>query len=476
MEIQTQTTEVKIKLSPKQVEAFNVLNDPNVSELLYGGGAGGGKTYLGCMWLVLMCTKYPKSRWLLGRTVLKNLKSSTVETLLDIMQDTLGMKAEKDYNYNQMNGYIKFLKFDSVIYFRDLALKPSDPEFDSLGSAEYTGAFIDEAQQISRKAYDVVVSRLRYRTREFGIPGRLLMTCNPSRGFLKDLFFDPWQNDSLESYRAFVRSLVYDNRHISEQYIQALDRRDPATRRRLLLGDWDYEDAPDQLVPNLWVDRAVRSQVDLGDTVYLGIDVAREGNDKTMLALMRGGALVDLHEVDVTIQEHTDVSGRIADEIIKYMQEEGVGYRDVIIDAIGYGGGVLDAMRARGYLINEFKGSEAAERPGGASEEFRNKRHESGWRVREAFQNNEIQILSSIPDVNLLVDELTTFKFSTDKEPFVDILKKSEVKKVLNRSPDRYDAFSMANYLRTTKLQPLSREMVGSDNGAITNDLLNLNF
>lgn len=421
-----------------------------------------------------MCVKYPGSRWLMGREELKRLKQSTLLTLLKVMRDH-GLRAGVDYRYNKIDSYVEIIKYGSTIYLKDLAHKPSDPEFDDLGSAEFTGAFVDEAQQITAKAYNVIISRLRYRTKEWGIPGRLLMTCNPSRGFLKDYFYTPWKEGRLEEQRAFVQSLVHDNKKIGKQYIDALGRLDPATKRRLLMGDWDYEDAPDQLVPNLWVDRSITGVVDTSRGTYLGVDVAREGDDKTMLALVQGITLVDLHEVKINIQDHDDISGKIAEYVIDYMKREDVGYRDVIIDAVGNGGGVLDAMRARGYFINTFKGSETPETIVD-SFEFRNKRHEAGWRLRESFQNNEIKLLEGLPELQMLTDEITAFKFSTEKEPYIDILKKSEVKKLLNRSPDRFDALSMANYLRTSKLKPISRDLVESDNGAITNDLLNLDF
>ena len=45
-------TSLDIKLIPKQMEAYQYLTDMNngVSEVLFGGGSRGGKSWLGCLW------------------------------------------------------------------------------------------------------------------------------------------------------------------------------------------------------------------------------------------------------------------------------------------------------------------------------------------------------------------------------------------------------------------------------------------
>ncbi len=68
--------------SKRQKEAFDILEDKQTTELFYGGGAGGGKSYLGCYWLISSCMRYPGTRWLMGRARLKSLKESTFLTFL----------------------------------------------------------------------------------------------------------------------------------------------------------------------------------------------------------------------------------------------------------------------------------------------------------------------------------------------------------------------------------------------------------
>ena len=67
-----------LKLSRKQKRALDLLNDPQVTDLLFGGGAGGGKSVLVCIWMVLQCRDYPGIRIALGRKEMKRLKETTI--------------------------------------------------------------------------------------------------------------------------------------------------------------------------------------------------------------------------------------------------------------------------------------------------------------------------------------------------------------------------------------------------------------
>src|SRR3990167_7202762 len=94
-----QFQEIRWKPTSKQRLAFQFLQDKTTNEILYGGGAGGGKTYLGCVWVAYSALRYPGSRWMIGRAVLKHLKSSTLLTFFDILK-SWGLKADNDFVYN----------------------------------------------------------------------------------------------------------------------------------------------------------------------------------------------------------------------------------------------------------------------------------------------------------------------------------------------------------------------------------------
>ena len=90
----------KVKLFKKQIECFKHLEDNHTTEVLFGGGAGGSKTFTGCLWQILRRLQYPGTRSVIGRAKLKNLKQTTLNTFFEVAIHFCGLKPDKDFKYN----------------------------------------------------------------------------------------------------------------------------------------------------------------------------------------------------------------------------------------------------------------------------------------------------------------------------------------------------------------------------------------
>ena len=73
-----------MRLISKQENAVYYLKDNTTKEVVYGGAAGGGKSALGVLWIIEQCQKYPETRWLIGRSKLKALKETTLNTFFEL--------------------------------------------------------------------------------------------------------------------------------------------------------------------------------------------------------------------------------------------------------------------------------------------------------------------------------------------------------------------------------------------------------
>jgi len=234
-----------IKFLGKQREAWHYLTDQTTTEIFYGGAAGGGKSYLGCVWHITNRTKYAGSRGLIGRAKLSALEQSTLVTYFKVAQQ-LGYQIGRDFTYNSQKHVINWVNGSQTI-LKDLFLYPADPDFISLGSTEYTDAFIDEGTEITQKAFDIVNSRIRWKINDYGLVPKVLVTCNPSPGWIKDNYLtEPITGHpiTLKPYQRFVRALVTDNpdeafvKLYSEQLSKMHSEYD---RERLLYGNWDMD-------------------------------------------------------------------------------------------------------------------------------------------------------------------------------------------------------------------------------------------
>ena len=416
---------------------------------MFGGGAGGGKTYLGCIWLTKSAITYPESRWFLSREVNKDIRESSLLTLLNVMGQSFGLKVGIDYKYNPIDSRI-VLSNGSMIFLKELPYIPSDPECDYLGSMEYTGGFIDEAQEVNRKVKNTIKTRIRYGLKEFKLVPKLLMTCNPGKGFLYDDFYAPSaKGEPLKNGRYFLRSLVTDNPRVSREYIKSLEELDDESmKQRLLYGNWDFTNDVNQLVPYQWISNSITPLLPSSELVIkksLGVDIANEGDDKTIISewwhTTDYKILVDSILIDVPITDQSDISGLIGQKIIDYCMSRGIGYQDVIVDAVGVGVGVRDNLRGRGWYVNSYKGGESVGESGGVMQ-YKNLRSYSYWQFREGLQSGKIKIYEKFPRLSQLSREATAHTYKTDDKVIV-LEKKDNIKKKIGNSPDTMDSAVM---------------------------------
>lgn len=436
------TLQINWKPSQKQLQAFEYLTDKKTTEVLYGGGAGGGKSYLGCVWLIYMCLAYPGTRFLMGRAILKTLKESTLLTFFSACK-RFGLKKDIDYKYNYIQGVVTFIKSGSEIYLKDLFAYPSDPEFDELGSTEYTGAFIDEASQVTHKAYNIVMSRLRYKLDEYDLIPKLLTATNPTKNFLYAEFYNTWRNNNLPHYKKFIQALVGDNPYISHYYIKNLKKLDKNSKERLLYGNWEYDDDPSRLFDYEDILEMFRKEKPTGDDVdrFISVDVARYGADRT--AIVQWTAL---HIERIYIITKTGTK-EVREFIERLALANAIPRKHIVIDEDGVGGGIVDEMTGVKGFVNASRPRErTTERNQLIKHNYANLKSQCYYLLAEYFRTNKISCYKDIA-INVkedLIAELEQIKKKDpDKDAKLAVTPKEEIIEMLGRSPDIADAIMM---------------------------------
>lgn len=452
-----------LKLSQKQKLVLTLLNDDQITDILFGGGAGGAKSFTVCLWAVLQCRQYAGIRIGLGRKELTKLKQTTVQTLLEEVHPALGVKPH-EYHYNDLKGKIKYLN-GSVIQMIELIDAPSDPDFDRFGSLNLTHTIIEESGEVSQKAKNVFHSRKnRYMNKVHNIVGKSITTCNPSQNFLKQEYYKPykklgagewqkWENGRVEvdgvmkpSYRAFIRSLATDNPFISRNYIEVLRQLPPAEKKRLLEGNWDYTDDDLVLFKSMLLDKATIRAISSGSKA-IGVDISDSGGDETILSLVEASVIVDQKNVEIDKSEGaTPIGEQIALAVIKYAQQNGFEPKDafrIAIDGVGVGASTRDFLFSKGWRVRIFIAGSAPQTPPNEPIMFRNLRGQTIYRMSQEMERGTFSIYARLATYEALKDELMAHEYSTE-ERVILIKQKKDIKQALGRSPDHAESAYIA--------------------------------
>lgn len=451
-----------IRPTPKQELAWQYLQDDTTRFFLFGGGAGGGKTWLYCEWLLTQCYFYPGSRWFIARNELKRLMNSTFVTWNKVCAHH-GIPRD-DWSLDGKYNVIRF-KNGSTIDLLDVSYKPTDPLYERFGSTEYCGGFGEEVSEWHFKAFDVLKTRIgRHKVtvdgKDITPPPKLGLSCNPSKGWVYRVFFKPWRDGALPEGYAFVQSLYTDNPYIVEEYGKQLaEISDRSQRQRLMEGNWDFDEEAGALMKHDNIrDLFTNTVVKTGEK-YLIVDVARYGRDSTVFNFWDG---LESYKREKYQEQGTEKTIQL---IRDFAASERIPYSNILIDEDGVGGGVVDQLPG-------VKGFVAASTPIPtrtmirrqmlplASMTVEGRQHiapfqhlkaQCAFKLAELVETHRMAV-KRLGDEDEITDDLTQIKQKDmDKDGKLKIVPKDEVKEALGRSPDVGDTFIMRMYFELIK-------------------------
>jgi len=441
----------KIKLSPKQSEAWEIWENPDITELGYGGGAGGGKTRLGCYLGIIIAEKYPHSRGVIARKELKTLRLTTLNELFVIFNE-LGY-SNTDYTYDAKDSIVKFLN-GSEILLLDTAYSPQDPEYTRFGSLNLSWCWVEESNETPEKAKNILKTRIGRNNvwNKINLKPFWLETFNPNKGHVYRDYYKPWKEGTLPQYRCFIRALVTDNPYVSKLYIENLKRADKTTKERLLYGNFDYEDDPAKLINYDAILDLETNTIENSNKKYLINDIARFGGDKIVISEWRG-----LYIIGLKIFKFQNLE--ITKEKIKEIAiKRKIPYSQILSDESGMGGGVIDGLQGTKGFIGNASPIKIWDtlRNRLIPANYSNIRTQCFFKLAEMINNHKIGIKLEYFETNIegysqekaltdLMEELDQIKKidNSGQNTKLAIISKEIMKEILGRSPDLADVMMM---------------------------------
>ena len=442
----------KIRLFKKQTEVRDILFDQAnpVLELLIGGGAGGSKTFTGCLRLVTMCLNFPWTRRALWRSKMKTLKMTSLKTLTKLLKNDFWLIEWKQYKISGANdpqspNTLKFWNWSEIILI-DLKYYPSlDPDFDDLWSLELTGGFIDEAVQISHKAYQVFSSRIgRRKNNEYWLKPMLLMSCNPWKNWVYQDFYKPQKAWTIEKHKKFIQILATDNPYCPEWYIEKLSLMpDWPMKQRLYFGNWEYDDDTNKIYAFRDIQSIFTNPWQTGEK-YIIADVAWTWNDDTIVTVR------DWRKIIEYIIENKSTPETVKALMTRKQVEYSVKTSNMLYDWTWLWRGL------RGLGCEIFQGASSPIEDKDSTEQekevlkktYKNLRSQCFFMLAKWIKDWSLSIVCDDGDVKTrIVEELDVIQQrNIEKDWPLQIIPKEEIKKIIWHSPDFADVISMRVY------------------------------
>ncbi len=210
--------------------------DANENEVLFGGAAGGGKSYGQIVDALLFALKYPGSKQLILRRTFAELDKSLIRV-------SLSLYPRQIYTFNSSSHTGRF-KNGSCIDFGYCA---NENDVYQYQSAEYDVIRFDELTHFTEMQYVYLISRVRGAN---SFPKQIKSSTNPGgigHSWVKSRFVDPsphgvsFRSDGGMS-RIFLPSLLSDNFFLEKHdkgYRQRLEALPEREKKALLYGDWN---------------------------------------------------------------------------------------------------------------------------------------------------------------------------------------------------------------------------------------------
>lgn len=221
---------MEINITKKQQQFINA----TASEVLFGGAAGGGKSYGQLVDAFLFALRYPSSKQLIFRRTFSELEKSLIRVANDIYPRSV-------YKYNSGKHTGRF-RNGSII---DFGYCDKESDVYQYQSAEYDIIRFDELTHFTKEMYVYMLSRVRGTN---GYPKQVKSSTNPGgigHTWVKERFIDIGEPNAEHDDKIFIPSLVQDNLFLMQSdpgYVQRLEKLDEKDKQALLYGNWDIFD------------------------------------------------------------------------------------------------------------------------------------------------------------------------------------------------------------------------------------------
>ena len=338
-----------------------------------------------------------------------------INELPDAFKEVLNVKSDR----------VEHTAAPSEMFISARTSRAETPEALAGVHSEHVMLIVDEASGVPEQVFEAAAGSMS------GHNATTVMLSNPTRS--SGTFFES-QNRLADSWWTRRWSCV-DSPLVSDEFIEEMKLRygeDSNAFRIRVLGEFPQAD-DDTIIPFHLVETATHRDIE-GDSdlpSVWGLDVSRFGNDKTALCKRQGSVVTEIRSwAGLDLMQTV---GRVVAEYEALLPSKQP--REILVDSIGLGSGVVDRLRELGLPV---RGINVAEAPsmGGT---YLNLRSELWFKTKAWFEDRACKL----PKDDQLVAELTGIRYSFTSSGKMKAESKDEMRKRGLASPDLADALCL---------------------------------
>ena len=172
----------------------------------------------------------------------------------------------------------------------------------------------------------------------------------------------------------------------------------------------------------------------LGDDPVLSCDVARYGQDDTVIGLRTGYHYREIERYNGKDTVYT------ANRLASYYRAFNAS---IVVDDVGVGGGVTDNLEDQDIPVTRFEGGAGPDNYDNDDKIFADQNAQAWWAMREALREGRL-VLDITDDPDNFKHQLTSRKYSYVRKGVIKLESKDHMKARGVKSPDRADALAMS--------------------------------
>lgn len=352
----------------------------------------------------------------------REIQNSIRDSVYALLKDKIRQEGMAHY-FNITNTYIENRLSGNEFIFAGLR----DQNIDSIKSYENVRhCWVEEAHSVSKRSLDILIPTIRKEGSKIGFSFNRYLENDP-------VFNEFCRHDRTDVLK--IQSTIYDNEFATPEALEEAER--------MKLEDYNnwlhvYMGEPMVQGDNCVLDRtsvrhAMEREAEGEGAIEVGVDVARYGDDTTVIAIRKGMKLLAIHEHKKkgTVETVNNIISAV----------DGNKTIPIKVDDTGVGGGVTDQLEADGYKVIPINFGQKPNNP----DKYPNAISEMWFDFKDSINN------STLVNHDRLFSELTSRKYKMDAQGRRCIESKDEYKKRGFKSPDVADAVLLCYYVPENK-------------------------